>query len=119
MSKDEAVIEAEIQSKGLNAPRLTPEKIEATIVAEYFTTLDKAHDGAPLMLGMACFTICTLVLRNGHIVIGESRPVSDTNFDAELGRKIARENAKGKVWSLEGYALREHLYNSPPASSDA
>src|SRR5215217_5606747 len=112
MSKDEAAIEQEIQSKGLKAPRLSPEIIEDAIVGEYFTTLDKAHQGAPIMAGMDCFTICTLVLKNGHIVIGESRPVSDANFDEELGRKIARDNARNKIWALEGYLLRQKLHKA-------
>ena len=34
MSKDEQAIEAEIQVKGLNAPRLSPEKIDAVIDGE-------------------------------------------------------------------------------------
>ena len=34
MSKDEQAIEAEIQAKGLNAPRLSPEKIDAVIGAD-------------------------------------------------------------------------------------
>ena len=34
MSKDEQAIEAEIQAKGLNAPRLSPEKIDAVITGE-------------------------------------------------------------------------------------
>ena len=36
MSKDEVAIEAEIQAKGLNAPRLTPQLIDDTIVAEAY-----------------------------------------------------------------------------------
>lgn len=34
MSKDEMEIEAEIQRKGLTAPRLTPDHIDAQIVSE-------------------------------------------------------------------------------------
>jgi hypothetical protein len=55
-------------------------------------------------------TFCVLVLRNGFTVTGESACVSPENFDAELGRKIARQNAIAKVWPLMGYALRERLY---------
>ena len=105
----DADIEKEIQSKGLTAPRLTPEHIEAQIAGEYFTTLDKAFEGAPTLPSMAVFTICVMVLKNGFIVIGESAPVSAENFDADLGRKIARQKAKDKIWALEGYALRSKL----------
>jgi hypothetical protein len=106
---NDAAIEAEIQAKGLTAPRLTPDLIEATINGEYFfTAADGAH-GAPLLPGMDTFTICVLVLRNGFIVTGESAPASPQNYDPELGRKIARQKAKDKIWAFEGYALRNKL----------
>ena len=54
---------------------------------------------------------CVLVLRNGFTVTGESACASPENFDAELGRKIARKNAIDKVWPLMGYALKEKLAN--------
>ena len=40
---------------------------------------------------------------------GESAAVSPENFDVDLGKKIARSNARDKIWALEGYALREKL----------
>lgn len=98
MSKDEAAIESEIQRKGLNAPRLTPQLIDETIVAEAY----HVFPGTTL-------TVCALTLRNGFQVTGESAAASPTNFDAEIGRKIARDNARNKIWQLEGYLLREHL----------
>ena len=39
----------------------------------------------------------------------KERQVSPENFDVELGKKIARSNARDKIWALEGYALRERL----------
>ena len=98
MSKDEQAIEAEIQAKGLNAPRLSPEKIDAVIAGEDYHVLP----GTTL-------TVCCLTLRNGFTVTGESACASPENFDTELGRKIARQNAREKIWALEGYALRERL----------
>ena len=98
MSKDEAQIEAEIQAKGLNAPRLNPEMIDAAISAEQY----HVFHGTTL-------TVCALTLRNGYIVTGESAAASPANFDHEIGRKIARENARNKIWALEGYLLRERL----------
>ena len=98
MSKDEQAVEAEIQAKGLNAPRLSPEKIDATISAEDY----HVFPGTTV-------TVCCLTLRNGFAVVGESAAASAANFDAELGRKIARQNARDKIWALEGYALREKL----------
>ena len=96
MSKDEKAIEAEIQAKGLNAPRLSPEKIDAVITGEDY----HVFPGTTL-------TVCCLKLRNGFTVTGESAAASPENFDVELGKKIARSNARDKIWALEGYALRE------------
>lgn len=96
--KDEDQIEAEIQAKGLNAPRLNPDMIDAAIVSEQY------H----VFVGTT-MTVCALTLRNGYIVTGESAAASPENFDEAIGRKIARENARNKIWALEGYLLREKL----------
>ncbi len=110
-------IEQEIQAKGLAAPRVTPADIEANIAsAHYFTALDGAiHALGGNLPGQAntalsLLTFCVLVLKNGFTVTGESACVSPENFDAEIGRKIARQNAVAKVWPLMGYELRERLY---------
>ena len=95
----ETDIEREIQEKGLNAPRLTPADIDAAIVSVTFTVLPS---------GKAM--VCELTLRNGFTVRGESACVSKENFNAEIGQKIAHENARNKVWALEGYLLQERLY---------
>lgn len=113
----EQQIEQEIQSKNLNAPRLTPQHIDSVVVSEhYFTAADGASNadnnydplvGAPSQLYL--LTFCVLVLKNGFTVTGESACVSHENFDAEIGKKIAYENARNKVWMLEGYLLKEKL----------
>jgi hypothetical protein len=98
MSKDEQAIEKEIQDKGLTAPRLTPAKIDEAILAEQYYVFP----GTTL-------TVCALTLRNGFHVTGESAAASPENFDAELGQKIARDNARNKIWAFEGYLLRQKL----------
>lgn len=111
---NDKTIEQEIQAKGLAAPRVTPADIEANIEREvYFTAANGAaavgetvhSDDDALRL----LTFCVLVLRNGFTVTGESACASPENFDAELGRKIARQNAVAKVWPLMGYELRSKL----------
>lgn len=96
---DEGAIEAEVQDKGLTAPRLTPDDLDAAISAEQY----HVFDGTTL-------TVCCLTLRNGFSVTGESAAASPENFNAEIGRKIARAEARDKIWQLEGYLLRERLY---------
>lgn len=110
-------IELEIQNKGLIAPRVTPADIEANISSEhYFTAQDGVHgswssalsnEHLPQSLGL--LTFCVLVLKNGFTATGESACASPENFDAELGRTIARKNAIDKVWPLMGYELRSKL----------
>lgn len=96
---DEQSIENEILSKGLVAPRLTPEQIDRTVIATEY------HVFGGLL------TVCVLTLRNGFMVTGESAPASKANFDEELGQKIAYDNARGKIWALEGYLLRTRISN--------
>ncbi len=107
-------IEREIQAKGLTAPRITPADIEANITGEHYFTAAQAVAamGGLLMSdddGLRCLTFCVLTLRNGFTVTGESACASPENFDAEVGRKIARTNAINKVWPLMGYELRSKL----------
>jgi len=102
-------IEQSIQHAGKTAARVTPQQIEDTIVGEYFVTGAQATSGCPQLPALACLTICILVLKNGFTVTGESACVSPENFDEAIGQRIARENAKRKIWLLEGYLLRERL----------
>jgi hypothetical protein len=62
-------------------------------------------------------TVCALTLRNGYLVTGESAAASPENFNEEIGRKIARTNARNKIWALEGYLLRERLSQADCARS--
>lgn len=104
-------IEQEIQEKGLTAPRITPDAIEANIAGEHYFTAGEAT-GKIEDVALSLLTFCVLVLKNGYTVTGESACASPENFDAELGRKIARRNAVAKVWPLMGYELRTKLAQS-------
>lgn len=55
------------------------------------------------------FMVCFLTLRNGFIVTGESACADPSAYDQATGEKYARENAVEKIWTLEGYLLRERL----------
>lgn len=113
-------IEQEIQAKGLTAPRVTPDDIEANIASENYFMAGEAVETENAFQGqnqnpfehhpsIDLLTFCILVLRNGFTVTGESACASPENFDAEIGRKIARKNAINKTYPLMGYALKERL----------
>ena len=122
---DDQGIEQMIQAKGKTAPRVTPADIEDNIASEHFFTARDGRRGAlheetyvgrekPLpdnadLAPLDLLTFCVLVLQNGFTVTGESACASPENFDAEIGRRIARENAVQKIWPLMGYALKERL----------
>lgn len=132
-------IEQEIQAKGMTAPRITLADIEAAIASEHYFTARQGVDGADIEviraseptapLTLAAFsddpdlwktraaplnllTFCVLILKNGFTVTGESACASPENFDAEVGRKVARANAVNKIWPLMGYELRCRLHEA-------
>ena len=98
VSEDENRVEKEIQEKGLVAPRVTPELIDSKITSIDYHVFPKG-----------CLTICCITLQNGFTVTGESACASPENFNKELGESIAFRNARDKIWSLEGYLLKEKL----------
>ena len=117
-------IEQEIQAKGLTAPRVTPEDVEASIAMEFYFSAEHgvegamargelwARDAAGVVIGpaMAHITLCVIIMRNGHKIVGvNTGSVSDANFDGELARKLARKNAVDQIWPLLGYDLRQRL----------
>ena len=118
MTTDTA-IEQEIQAKGLTAARVTPADIEANIASEhYFTALDGVegatgswNGGDSYALGL--ITICVLITRNGVRLVGVNEgPVSIQNFDADMGRRMARQKAIDQLWPMLGYELRTKLADS-------
>lgn len=96
--QNELQTEFTIQAKGLNAPRLSPADIDAAIVGEDFYVFPGTT-----------VTVCCLKLKNGFTVVGQSACVSADNFDAGLGRDAARDDARRKIWPLEGYLLRDRI----------
>ena len=53
-----------------------------------------------------------IIMKNGFAVTGDpAAAVDPANDDMVLGREIALENAMHKVWVLEGYLLKDKLYN--------
>jgi len=97
---NEEQLEQEIMDKKLNAPRVTPEHIDSCIKSvDYYV-----FPGSQL-------TVCCMTLINGFTVTGESACASPENFNEEIGKQIARDNARNKIWALEGYILKQRLYD--------
>lgn len=95
---NEHQVEQEIQEKGLTALRVTSDRVDSVIIGEDYYVFPGTT-----------VTVAILKLKNGFAVTGESACASPENFDAELGRKIARAQARDKIWALEGYSLRNLL----------
>lgn len=109
--------------KGSTAPRVTQRDIEAAIAETYVFNVWQAvtsigewrGSGGPVRYGaeeLRRLTLVTLVLKNGYVVIGESACADIANYDAELGARLAIEDAKSKIWPLLGYSLKERLYEA-------
>lgn len=99
-------IEQEIQAKGLTAPRVTPNDIEANIAhVDYVKHI--SHGGQVLRWAV-------ITTSNGFAVVGNpSASVSPANDNEEIGQKVAFENSKQELWPLMGYALKERLNQLP------
>lgn len=117
------------------APRVSELDIEAEITSEHFFTAAQgdmkaqedaafatgARDGAqarPVPQPLSLLTICVLVLRNGFTVTGTSAVASPANFDADIGKRVARADAVRQIWPLLGFQLRDRIHHAP-AMSDA
>ena len=108
-------------------PTVTLDHIESCIVAEHYFTAEQGvrqayKDNNDVYLGslpnyisassLPLLTFCILVLKNGFTIVGESACASPDNFDAEKGKLMARNNAVSKIWKLEGYLLKQKLYEN-------
>jgi hypothetical protein len=85
--------------------RVTKQQVEDAIHSEYF----HVPPGTTL-------TLCVLTLQNGFVVTGQSACADPANFDADVGRRLARDDAVKMVWMFEGYALRSALAATPADS---
>jgi hypothetical protein len=93
-----------IPATGDDVPRVKPEDITATIVG-----VDYHRFPGTTMI------ICAITLQNGFMVIGQSRPANDALFDEKTGRDLAYADAREKIWSYLGYALRDRLHREAQA----
>ncbi len=115
---EQAIIDA-----GKTAPRITPADLDAAIDRVYYFTAKQGalaeigSDGVPptayetaMAAPLGLLTFCVIVLINGFTVTGESACASPENFDAQIGRDIAYQAAREKLWPLLGYQLKDKLH---------
>lgn len=103
------------------APRVRLADIEGAIAQRHDFTAAEAVQAMRISMGFGddpvlpanspldLLSICILVMRNGFTVIGKSAPASPANFNADLGKKLAYEDAIRQLWPLMGFALRDKL----------
>ena len=101
---DEDCIERELKRKGLTGPRLHPADIDDLITWEDYHVFPTT-----------CVTVCCLTLRNGYHVIGYHCPIAPENYDFQIGRDIARAHAREQIWTVEGYLLKQRLWEQATA----
>lgn len=118
------VTEQELAARAV-APRVTEAEVEAAIASEHCFTAaqgvlgawrdgDAAPDGPD---ALALLTFCVLVLHNGFTITGTSACASacasPANFDADIGKRVARADAVRQVWPLLGFQLRDRIHHAP------
>lgn len=57
-------------------------------------------------------TICVVELLNGFFLLGKAAPVDPLNFNPDIGIHYAFQDAVRKGWEVEGYLLRNNLYEA-------
>lgn len=79
--------------------KITLEGIKAKIKGETYLVLPNGRT-----------TVCQLTLENGFTVEGYSACVDSSEFNLDLGRKYAFDDAMNKIWPLEGYLLAQRMH---------
>lgn len=87
------------EKRGKTMEKLTYEHIQSVIKSVEYVQV-------------GVLTICVMTLQNGFTVTGESACLSLATYDAEIGRKIARDNAEDKIWQLEGYLAKQRMFEA-------
>ena len=81
--------------------KVTLEKIKSKIKGETYLVLPDGRS-----------TLCLITLENGFTVKGLSACADPAEFNLELGRKYALEDAINQIWPLEGYLLAQNMHDA-------
>lgn len=97
-------------AEGRTAPRVFLADIEDQIQEQFFVLGSEALQSyKPVPEGFDVLTLCFILMRNGFTIVGKSAPASPANFNLELGRKLAYDDAIRQLWPLMGFSLRDRL----------
>lgn len=97
LDETEAMVQRQVGHR--SGQRVTLEHLRSLVVAKEWHRPNIAPD----------MTICTIMLKNGFVLTGESRPSDPKMFDSALGTQLSFDAAVAKIWPFEGYLLRDRL----------
>ncbi|MGL4265048.1 MAG: Gp49 family protein [Afipia sp.] len=104
-------LEQQIVALGLTAPRITPAQIDALVEQLSFHTS---------VIPGTTTTLASAINPSGfEIVTASAGCVSPENFNESLGRNHAiakaKASARNELWRLEGYRLKQNLFEASKA----
>lgn len=109
-------------------PNVTPADIEACIASEHYGTaqslfdfeiFDEGADTETPHPSLELLSLCVLVTRNGHTVVGHAHCQDPAKYDEKTGHDAARADAVRQLWPMVVYAARERLKPvDPEAATD-
>lgn len=98
--------------------KMTPADLEKFVAHEYFFTASQGVRAAgylpldDLPGSLCCMTFCVIVMTNGYILTGQSACADPADFNADLGQKLARQDAIKQMWPLVGFVRRDQLHEA-------
>jgi hypothetical protein len=100
MRRDRDAIEQHVQERGQDALlRVKKEDVEKAVKEQRY----HHFEGTTV-------TVCLITLDNGFTIVGHSACADPRLFDPELGRRLAFDDAKDKVWAFLGFRLRDQIH---------
>lgn len=77
---------------------ITPDMLEAAVSAVHYHKFENTK---------SC--VCALVLKNGHVVVGEAHCALDVEFDPRLAMEFSRRDAEQKLAPFLAFQQRGPL----------
>jgi len=95
------------------AARISLQEVEAEIAHMFVVTGAALALNAPNRPGVLdTLTVCTCVLKNGWVVIGQSAPIDGRNYSSAIGEQVAYQDAVRQIWPLLGYVRKQAIYDA-------